>query len=57
MLMDEEIWTIIQYERSFAGESGPMGHMGPRGRMGGMEPREGRCCDGMSGPKELRNEQ
>jgi len=47
-LTDEEIWTIIQYERSFAGEHGPgmMGHgegmgpmMGPGGEMGGMEHR------------------
>ena len=45
-LTDEEIWSIIQYERSFAGEHGPgmMGHgdgmgsmMGPGGGMGGME--------------------
>ena len=44
-LTDEEIWSIIQYERSFAGEHGPrmMGHgegmgpmMGPGGGMGGM---------------------
>jgi len=47
-LTDEEIWSIIQYERSFAGEHGPgmMGHgegmgsmMGPGGGMGGMEHR------------------
>ena len=40
-LTDEEIWTIIQYERSFAGHG--MGHRGPRegmGRMGGDA-----CCD------------
>ena len=44
-LTDEEIWSIIQYERSFAGEHGPgmmghgegMGPMGPGGGMGGME--------------------
>jgi len=44
-LTDEEIWSIIQYERSFAGEHGPgmMGHaegmgpmMGQGGGMGGM---------------------
>jgi mono/diheme cytochrome c family protein len=52
-LSDEEIWTIIQYERSFAGEHGRgrMGHgggmgpmRGPRGGMGGREqggPRDG----------------
>jgi mono/diheme cytochrome c family protein len=46
-LTDEEIWSIIQYERSFAGEHGPgmmgrgegMGPMGPGGGMGGMEHR------------------
>ena len=53
LLSDEEIWSIIQYERSFAGEhgqergrgsmmgpGGPMGgmdHRGPRGGMGGCE--------------------
>ena len=48
-LTDEEIWTLIQYERSFAGEHGP-GMMGPGGGMGGREhrgPRDGRGgCDG-----------
>lgn len=43
-LSDEEIWSLIQYERSFAGDHGPgmMGRgkgmgpmMGPRGGMGG----------------------
>jgi mono/diheme cytochrome c family protein len=47
-LTDEEIWAIIQYERSFVGEHGPgmMEHgegmgpmMGPGGGMGGMEHR------------------
>jgi mono/diheme cytochrome c family protein len=47
-LEDEEIWALIQYERTFVGEHGPgmMGHgegmgtmMGPGGGMGGMEPR------------------
>jgi mono/diheme cytochrome c family protein len=51
-LTDEEIWSIIQYERSFAGEHGP-GMMGPGGGMGGMEgrrprggmgPGDGDCC-------------
>ena len=55
-LTDEEIWSIIQYERSFAGEHGPgmMGHgegmgpmMGPGGGMGGME--HGGPRDGMGG--------
>ena len=39
-LTDEEIWSLIQYLRSFSGEHGPgmMGHgegMGPMGRPGG----------------------
>jgi len=47
-LSDEEIWAIIQYERSLAGKHGPgmmvqgegMGPMmGPDGGMGGMEHR------------------
>lgn len=36
-LNDEEIWSIIQYERSFGAEHGPMRGMGPRGGMGGCE--------------------
>lgn len=58
-LTDEEIWAVIQYERSFAadhghgggmgahggmGRMGPREEMGPRGPMGGMGPREGDCC-------------
>ena len=35
LLTDEEIWTVIQYERSFSGGRGSMGGMGPGG-MGGM---------------------
>ncbi|MBA5868272.1 MAG: c-type cytochrome [Nitrospira sp. CR1.3] len=52
-LSDEEIWSIIQYERSFAGSHRPgmMGHgkgmMGPGGGMGGMEHHEPR--GGMGG--------
>jgi mono/diheme cytochrome c family protein len=55
-LTDEEIWSIIQYERSFAGEHEPgmMGHgegmgpmMGPGGGMGGME--QGGPKGGMGG--------
>jgi mono/diheme cytochrome c family protein len=51
-LTDEEIWSIIQYERSFAGVHGP-GMMGPGGGMGGMNdrgpgggvgPGDGDCC-------------
>ncbi|MGH7184085.1 MAG: c-type cytochrome [Nitrospiraceae bacterium] len=47
-LTDEEMWSLIQYVRSFAGEHGPgmMGHgggmgpmMGGGGGMGGMEHR------------------
>ena len=53
-LTDQEIWSIIPYVRSFAGEHGPgmMGHgegmgpmmMGPGGDMGGMGGCEGECC-------------
>lgn len=55
-LSDEEIWSIIQYERSFSSGRGPgmMGHregmgrgMGPGSGMGGMEHRGSR--DGMGG--------
>ena len=37
LLTDEEIWTVLQYERSFAKERG---HRGP-GRHRGMGPRGG----------------
>lgn len=45
VLSDEEIWSLIQYERTFAGRPGPgrmgsgggRGPMGPGGGMGGME--------------------
>jgi hypothetical protein len=47
-LTDEEIWSIIQYERSFAGMHGP-GMMGPGGGMGGMEPGGSRGMGGMRG--------
>jgi mono/diheme cytochrome c family protein len=62
-LSDEEIWTIIQYERSFAGEhgrgrmdhGGGMGPMrGPHGGMGGME-HGGPRRDGMGGCAVRRN--
>ena len=51
-LTDNEIWSVIQYERTFAGEHGPgmMGHregMGPKmrpGGMGGMGGCEGEAC-------------
>jgi len=43
LLSDEEIWAIINYERSFAGEHGQGrgrgSMMGPGGAMGGMEHR------------------
>lgn len=54
-LSDEEIWAVIQYERSFSGEHGPgmrrhgrgMGPMtGPRGGMGGMGHEGMRGCEG-----------
>ena len=70
-LTDQEIWSIIQYLRSFAGEHGPgmMGHgegMGPMmgrgggmGRMGHGGPRgemEGmRGCEGEVCPKPDSN--
>jgi hypothetical protein len=50
-LTDKEIWSIIQYLRSFSGEHGPgmmgggegmgpmMGPGGGMGRMGGMDER------------------
>lgn len=43
-LTDEEIWAIIQYERSFSGR-----HMGPgmgrgMGPQHGMNPQAGECC-------------
>jgi len=37
VLSDEEIWSVIQYERTFAGGHGP----GMRGHRGGMGPRSG----------------
>ena len=48
VLSDEEIWSLIQYERTFAGKHGRRGMgrgegmepmMGPGGGMGGMEHR------------------
>jgi mono/diheme cytochrome c family protein len=42
-LADEEIWSIIQYLRSFAGEHGP-GMMGYGEGMGGMRSCEGEGC-------------
>ncbi len=48
-LTDEEIWSIIQYERRFAQDHGPRRGMGPRGGRGGMEPHGDQCCDGHDG--------
>ncbi len=45
-LSDEEIWTVMQYERSFAGDHGPPASMGPRGGTGHKGPRGGGCCPG-----------
>ncbi|MEW6248132.1 MAG: c-type cytochrome [Nitrospirota bacterium] len=51
VLTDEEIWSIISYERSFAGDYGRGRPMGPREGKGhrgprkGIGPREGGCCE------------
>jgi mono/diheme cytochrome c family protein len=40
VLSDNEIWAVIQYEQTFSGRHGMMGHregMGHRGRRGGMD--------------------
>jgi mono/diheme cytochrome c family protein len=68
-LTDEEIWSIIQYERSFAGAHGPgmMGYgqgmgpmMGPGGGMGGMEHGGSRGgmdgCEGKDCPQSDSNQ-
>lgn len=58
LLTDEEIWTVIQYERSFSdrgrsphmgprhgrGPMGPDGHRGGRGPRGGMGRGPEVCC-------------
>lgn len=44
VLMDEEIWAIIQYEQSFAGEHGRGRGMGPRHGMGGTGSGGAGCC-------------
>ncbi len=41
VLTDEEIWSIIQYERSFASDHGPRRGMGREGGMGHMGLRRG----------------
>ena len=43
-LSDEEIWTIVQYERSFSDSHGHQGMMGPRHRGDGSESND--CCGG-----------
>ena len=48
-LTDEEIWAIIQYERSFASGHGPRRGMGPRPGMGGMRSEGQECCAGQEG--------
>jgi mono/diheme cytochrome c family protein len=48
LLSDEEIWTVMIYERSFAGGRGPRG-MGPRGRGKGAR---GRGHHGMMGSEK-----
>ena len=48
VLSDEEIWSIIQYERTFAGSRGPGmrgGGMERRGPRGGMGRCDGDRCD------------
>ena len=54
VLTDEEIWSIIQYERSFAGGHGPRRGMGSEEGMGRMGPRHGMGREGMGqhGPPE-----
>jgi len=51
-LTDEEIWSIVQYERTFAGSHGPgmmggpgMGRGGGMGMRRGMDGCEGERCD------------
>jgi mono/diheme cytochrome c family protein len=54
VLSDEEIWSLIQYERTFAGKHGRRGMgrgegMGPGGRMGGGEGMQHRGGRGVTG--------
>lgn len=49
ILSDDEIWSIMQYEETFAGGRGPRRGMGPSEGMGRMGPREG--MRGMMGPR------
>lgn len=50
VLSDEEIWSLIQYEQTFAGRHGP----GMRGHRGGMGPMRG-SDSGMGGMKGMRH--
>ncbi len=50
-LTDEEIWALIQYERSFAAGHGSEHDMGPRGGMGHRGSREGMGGMGPRGPR------
>lgn len=47
-LSDEEIWSIIAYERTFAGGHGPGRGRGPRHGMGGMGHADEEGCGQMS---------
>jgi len=49
LLTDEEIWTVMQYERSFEKGRGPR-RMGRHGGMGPKGPGGHRCQKGMGGP-------
>ena len=49
VLTDEEIWSIVQYERSFAGEHGPRRGMGPKEGMGPTGQRRGMGREGLGG--------
>lgn len=56
LLSDEDMWAVIQYERSFSGGhrrgrhmgEGGMGRMGPRGSQDGTGRAEGACCEAES---------
>jgi mono/diheme cytochrome c family protein len=50
-LTDEEIWALIQFERTFAAGHGSGHGMGPRGGMGHMGSREGMGGMEHRGPK------
>lgn len=45
-LTDDEIWAIIQYERSFSGGHRPRHGMGPRHGVGSMGSGGDGCCAG-----------